>query len=65
MQSPSENDFDIELFINEIQNRPVLWDMSKREYSNRVAKKRHGRRYVLYLLKTELQTNEQKNEEGK
>lgn len=35
-----EASFDTELFIDEVEKRPAIWDMTSREYSNKISKRR-------------------------
>lgn len=64
MESPSE--INIESFILEIQNRPAIWDMTTREYSDRIAKKKAWEEIsTLFIKDFETKTAKQKNEEGK
>lgn len=66
MQSPLEDVFDTELFIQEIQNRPVLWDMSKREYSDRILKRKAWEEMcTLFIREFEIKTTREKNEKCK
>jgi hypothetical protein len=67
IQSPSnENEFNTEIFIQEIENRPVLWDMSKREYGDRVLKRKAWEELcILFIPHFETKTTKEKNEEGK
>lgn len=38
--------FDSDLFIDEIQKRPAIWDMESPEYKNKVLKKRNWEELV-------------------
>ena len=38
--------FDTDLFINEIEARPSIWDMKSPEYKDRVKKKKHWEEIV-------------------
>lgn len=38
--------FDSDLFIDEIQKRPAIWDMESPEYKNKVLKKRNWEEIV-------------------
>ena len=35
-----QTNFDTELFIDEVQRRPAIWDMESTEYKNKITKKR-------------------------
>ena len=35
-----KDNFDTDLFINEIEKRPSIWDMKSLEYKDRIIKKR-------------------------
>ncbi|XP_068910076.1 uncharacterized protein [Tenebrio molitor] len=48
------NNFDTEKFINEVQNRPWLWDTSVADYSNREVKKKGWEELVNIFGGTEL-----------
>jgi hypothetical protein len=39
--------FDTDLFIDEIERRPAIWDMASTEYSNKVSKRRTWEEIVL------------------
>lgn len=57
---------DVELFIIEIQNRPILWDQTIREYSNRNLKKQAWEKICdLFVEDFAVKTVKQKNEAGK
>ena len=40
------DNFDTELFINEVEKRPSIWDMQSSEYKDRILKKRHWEEIV-------------------
>lgn len=40
------DNFDTELFIDEIEKRVALWDMASTEYSNRITKRRNWEELV-------------------
>ncbi|XP_061705686.1 uncharacterized protein LOC133516679 [Cydia pomonella] len=64
MESDSEREINIENFIQEIQNRPAIWDMSKREYSDRIAKKKAWEEIsTLFITDFATKNTKQKNEE--
>lgn len=57
---------DIELFITEIQNRPVIWDQTKREYSDRNLKKQAWEEVCnVFIENFAAKTVKEKNEAGK
>jgi hypothetical protein len=39
--------FDTDLFIDEVEKRPAIWDMASTEYSNKVSKRRAWEEIVL------------------
>lgn len=42
-----QENFDVELFIDQIEKRPTLWDMSSPDYSNRILKRNAWEELVL------------------
>ncbi|XP_061717171.1 uncharacterized protein LOC133525001 isoform X2 [Cydia pomonella] len=65
MESDSEREINIENFIQVIQNRPAIWDMSKREYSDRIAKKKAWEEIsTLFITDFATKNTKQKNEEA-
>jgi hypothetical protein len=58
------NNFDTEKFINEVQNRPWLWNTSVADYSNREVKKKGWEELVNIFGGTELSVTN-KRELGK
>lgn len=44
-------EFNIEFFIDEIEKRPSIWDMTSRDYSNKIIKRNAGEEIVLIFSK--------------
>ena len=59
-----QQNFDTELFIDEVQRRPAIWDMESSEYKNRVTKKRSWEELVELFADPE-ETIEKKKNLGK
>jgi hypothetical protein len=41
------DEFDTDLFSDEIETRPAIWDMASSDYSNKLSKKRAWEEFVL------------------
>jgi hypothetical protein len=56
--------FDTDLFIDEIEKRPAIWDMASSEYSNKLSKRRAWEEIVLIFI-SDAGDAEEKNILGK
>ena len=57
-----KSDFDIELFIIEVQSRPALWDLNDEKYCNRDLKRKNWEELVTIFLQKEDASAAEKNE---
>lgn len=46
-------EFDTDLFIDEIEKRPPIWNMTSSEYSNKISKRKAWEEIVLIFSDTE------------
>lgn len=55
------NNFDTELFIEEVKSRRVIWDMASPDYKNRVLKRTAWQQLVEIFCKEDTTEEEKKN----
>lgn len=56
--------FDTELFIDEIEKRPAIWDLESPDYANRILKRRSWEELVL-IFSNKDDSEEKKKDLGK
>ena len=57
-------EFNTDLFIDEIEKRPPIWDMTSSEYSNKISKRKAWEEIVL-IFSDPSDTEERKKFHGK
>nr|CAI5829759.1 unnamed protein product [Callosobruchus analis] len=52
-----DDDFGTDLFIDEVEKRPAIYNMNSKEYSNKILKKRAWEQLVLIFCNDDNESN--------